>query len=285
MVLSSLLAVLVLSGFLSVMNFRFLILKVRIPTHCFAGEPFQISIQVQNHKRIFPTFSMHFEPAEKSAVRFSTFYIPAVGRFANRSETGQAMLKKRGEFRISQIKASSKYPFGFFLKDRLYPVDARCICYPEIQPAEKLKLSFLDLQGENQRFEKGPGHDLYMIRDYVPSDSARHVHWKASAKTSALKTREYAAEESNRAILVFDRYGHAGDTVRFEELVSNAASLAFHLINAGFDLSLISDDWRSGQGNPQTVLSSILEYLALVQMSAAADPPPTEKGFRLSLRN
>src|SRR5262249_56212611 len=90
-------------------------------------------------------------------------------------------------------------------------------------------IAVMDLQGSNQRFERGLGHDLYMIRDYVPSDSARHVHWKASAKTSMLKTREYAAEETRTITLAFDRFGHTDDVDAFEQLVSIAPSPAFRL--------------------------------------------------------
>ena len=62
MVLSALLAVLLLSGFLSGLNFRFLRIDVRIPRHCFAGEPFPISFQIRNEKRVFPSFSLNIEP-------------------------------------------------------------------------------------------------------------------------------------------------------------------------------------------------------------------------------
>src|SRR5256712_6986136 len=58
MILSALLAVLVLSGLLSALNFRLLKMSVRIPSHCFAREPFPVSIQVHNRKRLFPTFSL-----------------------------------------------------------------------------------------------------------------------------------------------------------------------------------------------------------------------------------
>src|SRR5204863_4319520 len=194
MVLSALLAVLVLSGFLSGLNFQSMRIGVRIPTHCFAGEPFPISIQAHNEKRLFPTFSLHFEPADDNAFRFSTFYFPVVRSLGQLSQTGQAMLVRRGRYTMREVKSSSRYPFGFFLKDRNYPVQAECICYPEIIPQDHIDLSVVNPQGSNQRFERGLGHDLYMIREYVPSDSARHVHWKASAKTAMLKTREYAAE-------------------------------------------------------------------------------------------
>ena len=283
MVLSALLAVLLLSGFLSGLNFRFLRVLVRVPSHCFAGEPFPISIQINNDKRVFPSFSLQFEPAESSTFRFSTFYVPVVRNLRNTQQTGQAMLAKRGRFTMSEVQASSRFPFGFFRKDRTYPAQAGCICYPEIIPLEKMDISVVDLQGEDQRFERGLGQDLYMIRDYLPSDSARHVHWKASAKTSTLKTREYAAEESRSVLLTFDRYGHPGDAERFEKLVSFSASLAYHLINSGVEVSLSSDEWHSSQGDATAVRDSILEYLALVQMSGRA-AAPHEEGVRLSIR-
>src|SRR5438046_9089088 len=104
-----------------------------------------------------------------------------------------------------------------------------------------MNLGSIDLRGSDARFERGLGHDLYMIRDYLPSDSARHVHWKASAKTSMLKTREYSAEESRRVVLVFDRFGHPHEVDKFEQLVSYTASLAYHVTHAGIELSLVAD--------------------------------------------
>jgi uncharacterized protein (DUF58 family) len=288
MVLSALLAVLLLSGFLSALNFRFLKVTARIPAHCFAREPFPISVQVRNLKQLFPTFSLQLEPVEQSLFRFSTFYVPLVRPQKHSSDLGQAMLARRGRYALQKVKASSRYPFGFFVKDLDFPVDAECICYPEIIPQEQINFSDIDIQGSNQRFERGFGHDLYMIRDYLPSDSARHVHWKASAKTSTLKTREYSAEESRRVILAFDRFGHPDEIAKFEQLVSYTASLAYHFMHAGIELSLVSDDWQSAKGNSQAILDSILQYLALVEISGSAAPPDLKAAngaIRLSLRN
>jgi uncharacterized protein (DUF58 family) len=286
MVLSALLAVLLLSGFLSGLNFRYLRLDIRIPSHCFAGEPFPISIQVHNEKRVFPSFSLNFEAPEESAFQFSTFYIPMVRAQRHVPQAGQAMLTRRGRYVMNQIRSASRYPFGFFVKNRKYRVEGECICYPQILPQERINTSVLDIQGSNQRFERGLGYDLYTIRDYLPADSARHVHWKASAKTAVLKTREYAAEENRRIVLAFDRFGHPGDVDKFESLVSHTASLAYHLINDGIEVALVSDDWKTGYGTSEALLESILQYLALVNMSAAAEPPDaSEAALKLSLRN
>jgi len=242
MVLSGLLAVLLLSGFLSALNFRSVRIWVRIPSHCFSAEAFPISIQTSNEKRFFPTFSLRLTGADDSACQFSASYIPMIRALNQVSRTGQAMIKKRGHHQLRQVKVSSRYPFAFFLKERNYKVDAECICYPEIIPHEEIDFSVVDFQGTNERFERGLGHDLYTIRDYIPSDSARHVHWKASAKTSALKTREYAAEENHRVVIAFDRFGGHDDEAKFEQLVSSAASLAYHLTNDGVEVGFVADD-------------------------------------------
>ena len=278
-ILSALLAVLILSGFLSALNFRSLRTAIRIPSHCYAGEPFPITVQVRNEKTVFPTFAISFEPPRDSPFRFSSFYVPMIRGLEDVSQTEHAMLPRRGRFRLHQVKASSRYPFGFVLKNRNYPVEDECICYPEIVPQEEMDIAGMDLRGSNERFERGLGHDLYMIRDYVPSDSARHVHWKASAKTSILKTREYAAEEARTITLAFDRFGHAHDADAFEQLVSLAASLAFHLTTNGLEVTFMSDEWHG------STIESTLEYLALVEMSIAAELPRVdEEAVMLSLR-
>jgi uncharacterized protein (DUF58 family) len=279
MVLSALLAVLLLSGFLSALNFRMIRIAARMPSYCYAGEPFPITVQAHNEKRVFPTFSTSFGPADENPFRFSTFYVAVIRSLEHASQTGQALLPKRGRYAIREVKVSSRYPFGFFLKDRNQPVEGDTICYPQILPKEEIDFASIDLGGSSQRFDRGLNHDLYMIRDYVRSDSARHVHWKASAKTSGLKTREYAAEESRRVTIAFDRFGHPGDVERFEQLVSYAASIVYHLIEDGVEVRFIADDW---EGN---ALQPVLEYLALVQISSSADLPPIdEAAVTLSLR-
>ena len=42
------------------------------------------------------------------------------------------------------------------------------------------------MRGEWESFVRGRGSDLYLIREYLPEDSARHVDWKATAKSGSL---------------------------------------------------------------------------------------------------
>ncbi len=271
MILSALLAVMLLSGFLSGLNFRFLRVAARLPEHCFARQPFRMTLTVQNPKRIFPTFSLGVGAVDRSPFDFTSYYVPLVQTRDQDHRTVDAVLPKRGRHSLEEIHLKSRYPFGFIVKGRPLRVDAECVAFPEILPKETLDIAIHDILGSSERFERGQGMDLYLIRDYQSSDSARHIDWKASAKTTTLKAREFAVEESRRVQLVFDRYGQAGDEDRFENLVSQAASLALYLSEDGAEVTLVSDDWRSPSGLSDNLLQSILYYLALVEMAPGTE--------------
>jgi uncharacterized protein (DUF58 family) len=263
------------------MNFKFLEMELVLPSRAFAGETVPLSVRIRNRRRFFPAFSLQTEPPG------DRLYFAVIQPHGTAIHSGETRFAKRGRYSIEKLKTASRFPFGFFSRTRSYAVDTECICYPEILPQDQLGVSVADLLGSHHRLEHGLGNDLYTIRDYVPSDSARHVHWKASAKTGALKTREFATEDSRRVILAFDRFGNARDDARFEALVAQAASVAFHLIKSGAEVMFVSDDWESPAGTSVSALDDILLYLALVEMSAAANTPdfdPQGGALMFSLR-
>jgi len=285
MVLSAMLAVMILSGVLSALNFRFLRIRARFPGKCHAGQPFPMALATGTARRIFPAFSLRIGPAGDSPFTFDPYYVPMLAAGSEEARTFTATLPSRGWFDMESVQLESRYPFGFLSKGRDYPVEGGMIAFPELQPPGEFEQAIRDVLGANQRFERGSGMDLYRIRQYETSDSARHVDWKASARTAQLKTREYAAEESRKVVLAFDRFGADGPA--FEKLVSRAASLAVYLAREGVEVGLKSDDWQSPMGRSEVQIEPILRYLAVVEMSPDATPPPSagDGGFRFSLRS
>lgn len=280
MVLSALLALLSMSGILSVLNLRFLAADVSLPERTFVSEPASMSLRIHNAKRTMPSFSL------TAMLPGTAVYAGVVKPQDDVTVRTRIAFPRRGRHVFDTLTLVSRFPFGFISRTREYRIHAESICYPAILEFERVDLSGTDVYAVRPRFDKGLGCDLYTIRNYVPSDSARHVHWKASAKTGSLKTREFAAEDASHLVLQFDRFCARGDEARFEELVSHAASLAFHLIRSGKPVGLISDEWESPIGDSEAVLDSILTYLALVEASAgeANNCAAPEGGIRLSLR-
>ena len=90
------------------------------------------------------------------------------------------------------------------------------------------------MRGEWESFVRGRGSDLYCIREYMPEDSARHVDWKATAKSGSLKVREFSREDERKLCIVFDNpAAGAISEAAYEHAVNLAATLGLAFFFAG----------------------------------------------------
>ena len=119
---------------------------------------------------------------------------------------------------------------------------------------------------------KGRGQDLYSLRDYSPTDSARHVHWKASARLGSLMVREFAREDDTRVLLVLDPHSSAAnrkatpaDKDRFERTVDLCAAIAWSLHERGALMEFRSASAVVGLAAASENIFPVLRELALVE--------------------
>ena len=78
------------------------------------------------------------------------------------------------------------------------------LVFPSVEPTDEMLAVLPILSGEMESQLMGRGSDLYRIRDYQPEDSARHVDWKATAKSGELKVREFTREDERSVRMIFD---------------------------------------------------------------------------------
>jgi uncharacterized protein (DUF58 family) len=124
------------------------------------------------------------------------------------------------------------------------------------------------VRGEWESFVRGRGSDLYRIREYMPEDSARHVDWKATAKSGSLKVREFAREDERKLCIVFDN-PEAGIMTEdaYEKAVDLTASLAWHFSTQETEASFLVP------GRPRTRdLHEFLAELAVIKPATAGNP-------------
>jgi uncharacterized protein (DUF58 family) len=94
--------------------------------------------------------------------------------------------------------------------------------------------------GADERVERG-GTDLVGLREYVPGDDLRRLHWATSAKTGVLMVREDAdPARPHLAVLLDDRAGSHPDEEGFEDAVETAASLLTAAVAGGHPVRLMS---------------------------------------------
>ena len=167
---------------------------------------------------------------------------------------------KRGRYQ-ERFSLSTRFPFAFLSKTRRVALAREVLIYPELTTYEEIVELLPVLSGKREAYQRGLGSDLYRIREYLPEDSARHVDWKATAKSGELKVREFAREDERRLRVVFDNPGSGQiPSQSYERMVSLAASVAWSLAQQGVLLSFVSQDYEASGD-----VFGFLDFLAAVQ--------------------
>jgi uncharacterized protein (DUF58 family) len=185
-------------------------------------------------------------------------YVPAGGELKADLEL---RFDRRGLYQQKSFGLATRFPFAFLNKTRRVQLTREIIVYPKVEPADEFFDILPMITGEFETFTRGRGDDLYLIREYLPEDSARHVDWKATAKSGSLKVREFSREDERKLRIVFDN--PASDVVSeksYENAIALAASLSWHFTAENAEVSFISQGYS---GEPD--LYSFLAHLAVAQ--------------------
>jgi uncharacterized protein (DUF58 family) len=301
-IVSAMLAAIIVSGIASAAMLQRVSVEVSLPEHVFAGDDVSGRVNVHNHSRWWPAFSISVvppkvkkqkikwvlhrsmfrwppkAPPEKQWLKIPDLYLSRIVVPAVRAEIlkepvyfpylppaapagaeVELSFARRGRFVQDGFGISTRFPFSFLSKTRRIALKREIIVYPRIEPTDEFFQVLPMITGEFESFIAGRGYDLYRIREYLPEDSARHVDWKATAKTGALKVREFTKEDERKLRIVFDN--PAPDDVspeHYEKYVAVAASLGWHFSGENTELSFAADEKLCSPD-----IFGFLHYLAL----------------------
>ena len=269
LVLSMMLSLIILSGILSERNLRNLRAERVLPAHPFAGKTIPYYIKTSSLQRRFP--SLGFLVREGGAeVQTEPVYVHSLSPGRKMLLSAKVLFPKRGHYRMKGIRFETTFPFGFFRKSLTRDLPEEVVVYPELLELPISLRTLLSGAGDSGGAPfPGPGTGVRNLRDYQPTDDARGIHWKASARHGDLLLREFETERDPRLVLfLMNRLpvSPAGEAavLRHERSVSLAASIAYYWLMKGRSLGIqtLSGDWPIGTG--QSHLFSILRFLALL---------------------
>lgn len=286
-ILASLLAGILASGILSGIVLSQLELDFVLPDHVFAERPMISRLTVQNLKWFFPTFSIRVSacdpargkdrkrraPSPARQILDAPVYVPYIPHRSSVTQHVELTFSRRGRFTQEGFRVSSKFPFGFLRKAHDVASKKEILVLPNVQPTEEFYEILPLIGGEMESFYKGRGHDLYAIRDYQESDTARHVDWKATARAQQLKVREFTREDERRLVLVFDPNLHRTDPktlAKFEKAVTFCACLAWHFYEIDAQMQFLSDGFETPMAPAGEIIYPVLETLALIEPKAGS---------------
>jgi uncharacterized protein (DUF58 family) len=168
---------------------------------------------------------------------------------------------RRGCYQQKSFGLATRFPFAFLTKTRHLPLVREIIVYPRVEPADEFFEVLPMITGEFETFVRGRGDDLYMIREYMPEDSARHVDWKATAKSGSLKVREFSREDERKLRIVLDNPSTGSVSEKaYEDAIALAASLSWHFAGQNADVSFVSQGYSGGPD-----LYRFLSHLAVAE--------------------
>ena len=295
LILALLLSATLVSGIAARLSLRGMLVSVRVPQNVFEREKVSLKISLFNQKRWITTFSILVEDvsllrarrrsawyirlfARKSSAPPDTrkrppvlqhaAYFPAVPPLESRSMLIWQSFDRRGKYRLEGIRLSTRFPFSWFRRGERIPVSGEVIVYPSIREVSS-QLHLLPFRpGKLEGRRLGQGESLHSIRTYREGESARLIHWKATAKTGKLMTREFTQEEESEFCLILDTMNHQPGPesfAGFEKAVSLAASLAAHFAREGADFEYLTPREYVPRGSGTDHLYRILKLLAVVE--------------------
>src|SRR5262249_32072439 len=237
LLVSLLLALIIVSGVLSEQSLRDLELTAMDPEEVYAGRPALLGMTVANQKRWLTSYSITIEIlSPTNATRF--LFLPRLDAGAERLVTWEDTFPRRGVHRLPGVRLTTRFPFGLFLKAGRPTLTSEVVVFPAILPVSPDLLRQLGASGDQRARRRGRGADLYNLRGYRSGDDPRLIHWRSSAKTQELLVRELEAETTEDTRLVLVGTG-ARDPAALETGLSEAASLATHLIRLGAGVELV----------------------------------------------
>jgi uncharacterized protein (DUF58 family) len=204
------------------------------------------------------------EEAEKPILEESV-YFPFLAPLQELRADLEITFPARGRYCEKNFGLATRFPFSFLMKTRRINLAREVIVYPGVEPTEQFREVLPMVTGEFETFVRGRGNDLYLIREYMPDDSARHVDWKATARTGALKVREFSREDERKLRIVFDNPAPGVlQPAVYERAVRLAASLGWHFHHEDVEVSFVAPGLE-----PSEDVFTFLRYLALVEPQEA----------------
>jgi uncharacterized protein (DUF58 family) len=232
LVFSILLAILVVSGFLTARNVRRLDAVRQAPADAVAGRPFHVEFQVRNNHHIGDAqglvLSSSLSPVA-DVERPSVFFRNVPPR-RQASQRVEVVAPRRGLYQLGCIELSSRLPWGFFERSEQRGRPQDLIVYPRLG---KLRRRFMEAEQESYQREEGRrvgrlalDADYLGLREFRDGDSPRWIHWPTSARRGRLMVKEFEARHKADAVVLVDPWLPDRPGPRDEELLELAISFA-----------------------------------------------------------
>jgi uncharacterized protein (DUF58 family) len=181
---------------------------------------------------------------------------------------------RRGRVQVGPLTLERVDPLGLG-RSRLTTGDTTTMwVHPRTHPVHALVAGHPRHHHEGRTSDDSPqgSLDLRDVREYVPGDEVRHLHWKATARTGRLMVRDYVDPNQPRFTALLDTRADLLPPPVFEEAVELTASLVNAAAAAGYWCRLVTAGTDLRLRGGQTAVRQVLDELSELRLSTGAAP-------------
>jgi hypothetical protein len=166
--------------------------------------------------------------------------LPFLPPFAHHTETLTLPAMPRGVHAVGPVTYEKTDPVGLVSRRFELGPEVELLVAPRITELSLFAGGLTnDLDGATSQQLSMSDLAFHALREYVPGDDLRHVHWRSSAKAGELLVRQYHETRRGQVTILVDDHRSSYRRLRdFELAVSVATSIALRAVRDDFDTYL-----------------------------------------------
>lgn len=195
------------------------------------------------------------------------FDVPSLGGEQVHDEVFVVPTQRRAVVPIGPASSVQSDPLGLLSREASDSEHLELFVHPVVVPLPPTSSGLLrDLEGQTTRDLSMSDLAFHALRDYVPGDDRRYVHWRSSAKADRLLVRQFLDTRRSRVAIAVDadRNGYA-DEEEFETAISVAASMGVRCVADELEVTLVA----GGQSTTPRERFRLLDSLSRSEMGGA----------------
>jgi uncharacterized protein (DUF58 family) len=256
-----LLSTVIVSGLLSERVLRGIHVRRHFPSDVTARVDFAVIVEIKNPHPRKTVYAVGVSDAGDFFSRRLLGEIPSLRPGELKSLSYFARAERRGLYRFGAVHLSTRFPFGFFEKVRVVPLEDSLVAYPAEREVAELAASLAGRERPGVRKQRF-GEEFLGLRPARSGDDHRLIHWRTSARTGQWMVKEFVEELKQPRPLFFDSRGTPGE--HFERLIESVASLLRLLTAKGMSLNFATWEKYLGRIESPEEMKTALRHLALM---------------------
>ncbi len=185
----------------------------------------------------------------------------------------QIQAVQRGVHQVGPVIEERMDPFGVAVRSTIHNVIDQIYVHPVIHPLNISTDGARERQRSNMRprISDDPLADFRALREYVPGDDPRLIHWVSTARTGQLVVKDHYELRRAMRMVVLETFEGSISPQLFEEAVEIAASITVNAIeNSILCVARTRDTRAPGALDPVEQRLAALELFTRVRRTPAA---------------